>query len=202
MKLILLTTPRFFVEEDKIITDLFEEGLDILHLRKPGEEPIFSERLLKLIPKQYSKQIVTHQHFYLKDEFQLMGIHLSKYNPTPPAGYSGHISETIHSLDDLKETKKRAQHVILSPIFDSISRPNYKSEFSIESLKAASKEGLIDKKTMALGGVSIDNVKLLKDLGFGGVVLSGDLWKRFNIHSTADYKELIEHFREIKKIVE
>ena len=35
MKLIVVTAPTFFVEEDKIITALFEEGLDILHLRKP-----------------------------------------------------------------------------------------------------------------------------------------------------------------------
>lgn len=28
MKLIVVTTPTFFVEEDKIITALFEEGLD------------------------------------------------------------------------------------------------------------------------------------------------------------------------------
>ena len=33
MKLIVVTAPTFFVEEDKIITALFEEGLDILHLR-------------------------------------------------------------------------------------------------------------------------------------------------------------------------
>ena len=35
MKLIILTPPDFFVEEDKIINSLFEEGLDLLHLRKP-----------------------------------------------------------------------------------------------------------------------------------------------------------------------
>ena len=42
MKLIVVTAPTFFVEEDKIITALFEEGLDILHLRKP-ETPARSE---------------------------------------------------------------------------------------------------------------------------------------------------------------
>ena len=40
MKLILLTPPDFFVEEDKILTALFEEGLDLLHLRKPDTEPV------------------------------------------------------------------------------------------------------------------------------------------------------------------
>ena len=76
MKLILITTPTYFVEEDKIITALFEEGLDTLHLRKPDTAPMFAERLLTLIPEQYHKRIVVHGHFYLKDEYKLKGVHL------------------------------------------------------------------------------------------------------------------------------
>ena len=59
MKLIVVTTPTFFVEEDKIITALFEEGLDILHLRKPETPAMYSERLLTLIPEKYHRRIVT-----------------------------------------------------------------------------------------------------------------------------------------------
>lgn len=51
MKLILITTPTYFVEEDKIIATLFDEGLDILHLRKPDTAPVYAERLLTLIPE-------------------------------------------------------------------------------------------------------------------------------------------------------
>ena len=68
MKLIVVTTPTFFVEEDKIITALFEEGLDVLHLRKPETPAMYSERLLTLIPDKYHRRIVTHEHFYLKEE--------------------------------------------------------------------------------------------------------------------------------------
>ena len=75
MKLIVVTAPTFFVEEDKIITALFEEGLDILHLRKPETPAMYSERLLTLIPEKYHKRIITHEHFYLQEEFSLMGIH-------------------------------------------------------------------------------------------------------------------------------
>ncbi len=89
MKLILLTCPEFFVEEDKILTTLFEEGLDILHLRKPDSEPVYCERLLSLMPEQYRSRIVVHDHFYLRDEFDLMGIHLAnvipKYQPLTTA---------------------------------------------------------------------------------------------------------------------
>ena len=48
MKLILITPPTYFVEEDKIITSLFEEGLDILHLRKPNTAPMYHDSLMIL----------------------------------------------------------------------------------------------------------------------------------------------------------
>jgi thiamine-phosphate pyrophosphorylase len=49
MKLVVMTKPTFFVEEDKILANLFEEGLENLHLYKPGASPMYSERLLTLL---------------------------------------------------------------------------------------------------------------------------------------------------------
>lgn len=45
-------------------------------------------------------------------------------------------------------------YLFLSPIFDSISKRGYLSQFSFESLQNAAKEGLIDGKVFALGGVT------------------------------------------------
>ena len=199
MKLILLTPPDFFVEEDKILTALFEEGLDLLHLRKPDTEPVYSERLLTLVPERHHNQIVVHDHFYLKEEFNLRGIHLNSRNPELMPGYKGHVSKSIHYIDDLKAEKKNFNYVFLSPIFDSISKSNYTSAFEMETLEQASLQGIIDKNVMALGGITAENMALVKDLGFGGAVVLGDLWNRFNIHSTLDYKELINHFRKLRK---
>jgi thiamine-phosphate pyrophosphorylase len=42
---------------------------------------------------------------------------------------------------------------------------------------------------------------MAKDLGFGGIVISGDLWNRFNIHQELDYQELIDHFAKIRKAI-
>ena len=199
MKLILLTPPDFFVEEDKILTALFEEGLDVLHLRKPGCEPVYSERLLTLLPECHHDQIVVHEHFYLKDEFNQSGIHLNNRNPEPPANYKGHISKSFHDIDTMKKEKRNFNYVFLSPIFDSISKSGYKSAFETNVLEDASARGIIDKKVMALGGVSAENMRTIRELGFGGVVVLGDLWNRFNIHSNLDYKELINHFRKLRK---
>ena len=61
---------------------------------------------------------------------------------------------------------------------------------------------MIDKKVFALGGMNLDNVKDAKELGFGGVVICGDLWNRFNIHNEIDYKELLNRFERLRKTIE
>lgn len=200
MKLIVITTPTFFIEEDKILTTLFEEGLDYLHLRKPDTAPMFSERLLTLIPEQYHKRIVTHDHFYLKEEFNLMGIHLNHRNPNPPENYTGHISCSCHSIEEVKRKKGPCNYVFMSPIFNSISKQNYLSTYSAEDIRKAAKEGIIDKRVIALGGIDAENIPLIKDYGFGGAAILGDLWNRFDTRFNRDYKELIEHFRNLKKL--
>ncbi|MBQ7461576.1 MAG: thiamine phosphate synthase [Bacteroidaceae bacterium] len=201
MKLILLTSPDFFVEEDKILTTLFEEGLDILHFRKPNSEPVFCERLLSLMPEQYRSKIVVHDHFYLRDEFGLMGIHLSKRNPQAPASYTGPVTRTCYDLKSTQEQKPSCQYILLRNIFDSISESENKASFTSEELRNAARQGIIDRKVIAEGGVSLENIEQVREWGFGGVAIRGDLWNRFDIHSGRDYKELIAHFRKLRKAV-
>ncbi|MBP3679213.1 MAG: thiamine phosphate synthase [Bacteroidaceae bacterium] len=202
MKLILITPPTYFVEENKIITDLFEEGLDILHLRKPDTAPMFAERLLTLIPEHYHKRIVVHGHFYLKEEYRLKGIHLNSRNPNLPDGYKGHISCSCHSLEEVKSRKKQCDYVFLSPVFDSISKKNYHANYTPEEIRKAHKAGIIDKKVIALGGIDIDNITEVKNYGFGGAAIMGALWDRFDARSDRDYKQLIERFKKLKKLAD
>lgn len=202
MKLIVITTPSFFIEEDKILTTLFEEGLDYLHIRKPDTAPMFSERLLTLIPEQYRKRIVTHDHFYLKEEFNLMGIHLNDRNPDIPENYRGHVSCSCHSIEEAKRKKASCNYVFMSPVFDSISKREYLSTYSAEDIRKAAKEGIIDKKVIALGGITDENLPMIKDYGFGGAAIMGDLWNRFDTHNNMDYKELIDHFRILKRLAD
>jgi thiamine-phosphate pyrophosphorylase len=201
MKLIILTKATFFVEEDKILTTLFEEGMENLHLYKPDSEPIYSERLLSLLSDDYYKKITVHDHFYLREEFGLRGIHLNNATDSVPIGYKGNVSRTCHSIDELYKAKKESKYVFLKTIFNSQSNPNDTQSFTEEELKAAAKQGLIDRHVYALGGINLDNVRMVRDLGFEGVVICGDLWNRFNIHQEQDYKDLIGHFKKWQKAV-
>ena len=202
MKLILITTPTFFTEEDQILTALFEEGLEVLHLRKPGADPLYAERLLSLIPSLYHKRIVIHDHFYLAKEFGLMGIHLNHRSPEIPEGYQGHISCSCHSIDDVRRRKGPCDYVFLSPIFDSISKNNYSSAYSRTQLLQAAKAGIIDRKVIALGGINASNLLHVKELGFGGAAVLGDVWSRFEPFRTISYKYVIEHFKKLKNLAE
>ena len=124
MKVYLITTDKFFVEENIIINALFEEGLDALHLRKPFSEPVLCERLLTLIPEKWHKKIVVHDHFYLKTEFDLKGIHLNERNPQPPANYKGHLSRTCYTLEEVSEWKKKCYYVFLTSVFENVNYEN------------------------------------------------------------------------------
>lgn len=202
MKLIVVTAPTFFVEEDKIITALFEEGLDILHLRKPETPAMYSERLLTLIPQKYHKRIITHEHFYLQEEFSLMGIHLNTRNPKEPHDYSGHISCTCHSLDEVRNKKHFYDYLFLSPIYNCITKTGVTSGFTAEELRQAEKSKIIDSKVMALGGITSDNILEIKDYGFGGAVIMGGLWNKFNACTDRDYLEVIRHFKKLKEMAD
>ena len=201
MKLAIMTKSTFFVEEDKILSSLFDEGLDDLHLFKPGSSPMYSERLLTLLPEDYYRKITVHDYFYLKQEYDLAGIHLDNPTDNLPDGYKGKFSRTCTDLSQLKEMKKKSQYVFLKNIFDCIEFKEEKSSFSLQQLELAAGKGLIDKKVYALGGMSLENIKIAKALGFGGVVICGDLWNRFDIHNEKDYKELIAHFEKLRKAV-
>lgn len=197
-----MSTPYFFVEEHQILNTLFDEGLDVLHLRKPGMEPVFSERLLSLISENYRKRIVVHDHFYLKSEFGLKGIHLNQRNPEMPPKYKGHISCSCHTEQEVVAHKRACNYVFLSPIFNSISKTGYEAPFNEQQLRALKDAKVIDRKVMALGGVCLENMERVKALGFGGAVILGDIWNRFNIHYTENFNGLIAHFRRLKRAAE
>ena len=107
MKLVIMTKSTFFVEEDKILSALFDEGMDILHLNKTDTSPLYYERLLSLLPDKLRKKTIVHQHFELKNEYQLAGIHLQQLSTPIPNNYHGKITRSCSDFRLLKETRKK-----------------------------------------------------------------------------------------------
>jgi thiamine-phosphate pyrophosphorylase len=193
MKLIVFTLPEFFTGEAEAIDVLFQQGVDVLHLRKPDASETEVVHLLEEIPEKWHERIMLHD-FDLRNLFTLKGLHLNRHRPTPPTDYHGCLSAACHSLEEVAAQKSKVDYLFLSPIFDSISKKGYKSGFLPEVLEGAHINGLIDKKVMALGGISPERIPQLATWGFGGVALLGDVWNRRK--DLADFSNRLAVLRE------
>ena len=78
MKTIAITLPHFFTDEASAINRLFENGIDLLHLRKPDSQIDECRQLLEAVNKRLLQRIVVHDHFELCNEF---------HTPQPPQQY-------------------------------------------------------------------------------------------------------------------
>ena len=186
-KLIIITPEKNHSSEFGLIATLFENGLQLLHLRKPQATENELRDYLKQIPKKFYKKIVIHSHYKLVKEFNLKGAHLTekarkvkRLNPSLKI-----ISTSFHTTTGILKSRRKYEYVFLSPVFDSISKKGYKSNFNLEDLKPFLKK---NKNVVALGGVNTTNIKIVKQVGFSGATVIGAIWQ--NKNPVKSYKEL------------
>lgn len=120
MKWIIITTPTFISHEAKYIDQLFEAGIDLLHLRKPDSTPEECEQLIQKIDPKWYPQIVIHDHFELCEKYHLHGIHLNRRNSQIPEKFQGSISRSCHSFEEVTESLDNANPRFSKGIEDNI----------------------------------------------------------------------------------
>lgn len=202
MKLVVMTPSTFFVEEDKILTTLFEEGLENLHISKTDTSSQYMKRLLQLIPEKYHRHITLHHDFQLRDDYRLAGIHLSSLDAQPPQGYKGRIGRTCTNIMRLKAVRKTADYVFLGNLQGKEGEEGEsRSHTSLtgEELWEAKRQGLLQRNVYAMGQLGLGDVAMVKELGFGGMVVGDDLWRKFDIQHAQDFRQLVRHFRNLFK---
>ena len=187
MEWIVITSPGFLQGEAGFIDRLFGHGLDRLHLRKPGADIGECRRLLDGISREWLPRIVVHDNFGLCREYGLGGVHLNGRNPMAPPNHEGSVSRSCHSQEEISRYKGECDYLTLSPIFNSISKQGYMAAFGPGQLAAARDSGLIDRRVIALGGVTLENIPRVKELGFGGVAILGDVWQRMADGNVDEY---------------
>ena len=182
---IVITKPEMFPGEADIVNTLFANGMQRLHLRKPGASEEEMAEWIGRIDLPFRQRIIVHDHHRLLRTMGLGGIHLNARNPEAPAWFSAErqkrrsvtLSRSCHSLEEIAQWKGVCDYLFLSPIFDSISKGGYTSAFTRETLLQAYHDGLFSKPVYALGGVSADNIRSIYDYGFAGAAVIGSLWQ-------------------------
>ena len=182
---IVITKPEMFPGETEVVNTLFANGMQRLHLRKPGASEQEMAEWIGRIDLPFRQRIIVHDHHRLLRTMGLGGIHLNARNPEAPAWFSEErqkrgsvtLSRSCHSLEEIAQWKGVCDYLFLSPIFDSISKGGYTSAFTRGTLLQAYHDGLFSKPVYALGGVSADNIRSIYDYGFAGAAVIGSLWQ-------------------------
>ena len=182
---IVITIPEMFPGETEVVNTLFANGMQRLHLRKPGASEQEMAEWIGRIDLPFRQRIIVHDHHRLLRTMGLGGIHLNARNPEAPAWFSAErqkrrsvtLSRSCHSLEEIAQWKGVCDYLFLSPIFDSISKGGYTSAFTRGTLLQAYHDGLFSKPVYALGGVSADNIRSIYDYGFAGAAVIGSLWQ-------------------------
>lgn len=171
MTLIAITEPYFWQGEGAAIVALLEsERFSRVHLRKPGCAEADMRRLLDEIPPQLRRHLSLHDCFNLAEEYGVGGVHLNSRNGEAPEGWSGLVSRSLHSLDEIDGME--CDYAFISPVFPSISKQGYTPRFTLDDIKPR-----LTPKIYALGGVTPARVPELEAAGFAGCAMLGAAWR-------------------------
>jgi thiamine-phosphate pyrophosphorylase len=153
MEIVLISCPYNVDGESDLINHMFDEGLTVFHLRKPEyNENQFAGFLEQIKPEYYSRIKVHSTFFGLFNRYRLGGIHIpvaktvnsNIINLRKDKNIS--ISCSFHSLDEAIRKNEHLDYAFLSPVFDSISKKNYKGKFDFNELRTA-----LTRSTVILG---------------------------------------------------
>jgi len=196
--MIVITNPIPIANEISTIHSLFENGLKLLHVRKPNflEEDMIT--FIMEIKSDFRKQLVLHNHHQLASVFGINRIHFSeserkKKDKLTLETYKikgFHLSASVHSIEDFNALESVFEYAFLSPVFPSISKTDYSSKTDL--FEAVKNRTNFKTKLIALGGIESKNIKQTLENGFDDAVLLGTIWNSTNP---------IENFKSCQKIV-
>ena len=178
--MIIISNPTAVANEINTIHALFENGLELFHIRKPE----FSEEEMKAfvaaIGLEFRNRLVLHSYHHLAKEFGINRIHFSSTNRPDnfqkAEGFT--VSTSTHSIEEFNALSEDFGYAFLSPVFKSISKENYepKTNWATEIKKRIN----FQTKLIGLSGIQDTNLHQALQLGFDEVALLGSIWKSEN----------------------
>ena len=187
--MILLSNPVVVEDEINIIHSLFEEGLHLLHVRKPDFSNMEMAQFIHQIKLEFRPNLILHSHHELAEDFGINRFHFSEKLRKNDLEYPARFpkpcryknvtkSTSTHSIKDFNALENIYDYAFLSPVFKSISKQGYHpTENLIEALKARTN---FKTKVIALGGINSENIEKVLDNGFDNVALLGAIWNNNN----------------------
>lgn len=184
--MIVITNPTPIINEINTIHSLFENGLELLHIRKPYFSEIEMKAFLSEIKLVFRQRLVLHSQHHLTEEFGITRIHFTEKTRNEITEESlknlknkGFIlSTSIHEMIDFEELSPVFDYAFFGPVFESISKQNYISNLDFKKELGQIKNNNI--KLIALGGITSERIKTALEYGFDDVAFLGTIWNSNN----------------------
>lgn len=194
--LIIISNPTGIPDEASIINALFDEGMEIFHLRKPGVSIEELRKLLEEIESSYHDKIALHQHHALAKDYGLKRLHFTEAarkevheEDLPILKQSGNIlSTSIHEVEEYERLSAYFIYTFFGPVFNSISKQGYTSTITNGFVFPVVERGT---KVIALGGIDESSIGKAIKMGFDGVAALGTIWQKPN--------EAVQRFKGLQK---
>lgn len=149
---ILFSHPNVLEHEMELIDKEMESGnWDVFHLRKPDLSEKELHELYEKLSDEVRVKTVLHHRF----------------------------KGSCHSFEEVENLEGKIEYCFLSPVYDSISKRGYQSNFDKEELKEFLKKDR-SIKVIGLGGVTEENYMELLEMGFDGGAFLGSVWRKYN----------------------
>jgi thiamine-phosphate pyrophosphorylase len=171
--MVLISSPRLRRGEASDLEEMFDCGLERLHLRKPDCSAKDISKILGKLPEKYLKRVVLHRVPELLDKYPLAGYHHSSKEKL--LDLTGSCSRSFHKISDLRESKEKLDYSFFGPVYNSISKQGYGPKVSINLIR---EYFALENRppVFALGGIRRNKVRNLLEIGFSGVALLGAVW--------------------------
>lgn len=178
--MILVITPEVSVQhEAEIINQLFQEGLDLLHIRKPMFIREEMKSFLDTIDEKFYAQLVLHGFYDMGNEYPVFRFHFREADRLT-GGFKSYadstiVSTSVHDIETFNALGKEWEYAFVSPVFPSISKKGYGEESTVmEDLKYRTNH---DVKLIALGGINENNISKVFENGADGAAILGGIWE-------------------------
>lgn len=196
--MIVISNPIAIANEIDTIHSLFENGLELLHIRKPEFSEDELKSFVKAIGLEYRNQLVLHSQHQLAEELGINRLHFTEKMRTQIDAETLyhhnenkiHLSTSVHTIEDFNDLRIFFQYAFLSPVFPSISKSNYQSD--VDLFKTIKNRTNFSTQLIALGGIEATKIQKTLTTGFDDVALLGNIWNSNNP---------IENFKSCQQIV-
>lgn len=177
--IIVLTPEQQVPNEQNMLRQLFEAGLQHFHIRKYRLTDREMKTYLGAIAPEFHRRLALHSHYHLAKEYGISRLHFREEdrlgNRHLPYKNEYHLSTSVHDITAFNHLDKQWKYAFLSPMYPSISKQGYGASQAV--LPTLSQRNNRHCQLIGLGGIDEHNFKAVLKQGADGIALLGGIWQ-------------------------